>query len=146
MTEMAYLLERTINEYIAYDTDCNHLSKNHLLFEGWKLQSMFLMEYKHFEIISWWPQLSLRGIKINFIVCGFVANTTLVVIVVKVKLQARFNKNIFQKWRKLTFTPRWSLLLWKWNYKLVLIKTYFRNGENSLLYHGDRLEGNHWRC
>ena len=31
MTEMAYLLERTINEYIAYDTDCNHLSKNHFL-------------------------------------------------------------------------------------------------------------------
>ena len=38
MTEMTYLLERTIHEYIAYDTDCNHLSKNHLLFEGWKLQ------------------------------------------------------------------------------------------------------------
>ena len=31
MTEMKYSLKRTINEYIAYDTDCK---KNHLLFEG----------------------------------------------------------------------------------------------------------------
>ena len=50
------ILERTIHEYIAYDTDCK---KNHSLFERQKLQSMFLMEYKHLEIISWWPQLSL---------------------------------------------------------------------------------------
>ena len=49
MTEMTYLLERTIHEYIAYDTDCK---KNHSLFERQKLQSMFLMEYKHLEIIS----------------------------------------------------------------------------------------------
>ena len=49
MTEMTYLLERTIDKYIAYDTDCK---KNHLLFEGQKLQSMFLMEYKRFEIIN----------------------------------------------------------------------------------------------
>ena len=82
MTEMTWLFERTIHEYIRYDTDCK---KNHLLFEGWKLQSMFLMEYKHFEIISW-SQLSFRGIKINLIVCGFVANTTLVVIVVLILL------------------------------------------------------------
>ena len=31
MTEMTYLLERTIQENIAYDTDCK---KKHLLFEG----------------------------------------------------------------------------------------------------------------
>ena len=31
MIEMTYLLERTIHEYIACDTDCK---KNHLLFEG----------------------------------------------------------------------------------------------------------------
>ena len=49
MTEMTYLLERTIHEYIAYETDCK---KNHLLLERYKLQSKFLMEYKHFEIIS----------------------------------------------------------------------------------------------
>ena len=39
---------------------------------------------------------------------GFVENTTLVIIVVKVKLQARFNKKMFQKWRKFTLIPRWS--------------------------------------
>ena len=33
---------------------------------------------------------------------GFVENATLVIIVVKVKLQARFNKKMFQKWRKFT--------------------------------------------
>ena len=33
--QMTYLLERTIHEYIAYDTDCK---KNHLLF----------------EVCSWW--------------------------------------------------------------------------------------------
>ena len=38
---------------------------------------------------------------------GFVENTTLIVIVVKVK-QARFNKKIFQKWRKFTLIPWWS--------------------------------------
>ena len=31
MTEIAYLLERTIHEHIAYATD---RKKNHLLFEG----------------------------------------------------------------------------------------------------------------
>ena len=31
MTEMRYLLERTIHEHIAYDTDCK---KTNLLFEG----------------------------------------------------------------------------------------------------------------
>ena len=46
MTKVTYLLERTIHEYIAYDTEKS------LLFEGYKLQNMFLMEYKHFEIIS----------------------------------------------------------------------------------------------
>ena len=46
MTKMTYLLERTIHKYIAYDTDCK---KNHLLFEGYKLQSMFLMKYEHFR-------------------------------------------------------------------------------------------------
>ena len=40
---------------------------------------------------------------------GFVENTTSVVIVVKVKLRARFDKNIFQKWRKFTLIPGWSL-------------------------------------
>ena len=35
-TEMTYLLERTIHKYIAYITDCKN---NHLLFEGYKLQS-----------------------------------------------------------------------------------------------------------
>ena len=49
MTKVTYLLERTIHEYIAYETDCK---KNHLLLERYKLQSKFLMEYKHFEIIS----------------------------------------------------------------------------------------------
>ena len=40
MTEMTYLLERTIHEYIAYDTDCK---KNHLMFEGYKLSSICLL-------------------------------------------------------------------------------------------------------
>ena len=31
MTEMIYLLEKTIHRYIAYGTDCK---KNNLLFEG----------------------------------------------------------------------------------------------------------------
>ena len=48
MTEMTYLFERTIHEYIRYDRGCK---ENHLFFEGWKLQSMFLMEYKHFLIL-----------------------------------------------------------------------------------------------
>ena len=48
MTEMTYLLERTIHEYIAYDTDCK---KNNLLFDGYKLSSMFLMEYK-FDLMT----------------------------------------------------------------------------------------------
>ena len=48
MTEMTYLLERTIHEYIAYDTDCK---KNNLLFDGYKLSSMFLMECK-FDLMT----------------------------------------------------------------------------------------------
>ena len=66
MTEMTYLLERTIHEYISYNTDCK---KNH--FQSQSPCNLPVLEYKHFDLycvanlISLSQYLSLQGVNDN---------------------------------------------------------------------------------
>ena len=86
---------------------------------------MFLMGYKYFEIISW------------FSISENLNQNDLLVVASQQQWSSSTIQNVYKNHTDklshriwvLKKTQRLSLLLWKWNHKLGLIKRYSRNGK-----------------